>query len=552
VINGGRGLLIAGPLVFLLLFFFYPVGKILFLAFSDQGQGPVAQFKAIFSDSYYLQTLWFTLWQAAVSTLLTLVTALPGAWVFARFNFRGKALLQALLNVPFVLPTVVVAAAFQSLLGPKGLVNQWAMQGLNWAHPPIDINHTAGFIILAHLFYNYSIVFRIVGSFWSHLPPRVAESAHMLGASRWRVFIDITWPLLAPAVRAAALLVFLFCFCSFGVVLILGGPRFATIEVEIYRQAVHLFNLPMAGALSVIQIGFTFVLMQRYTRMERRESVSLDMRAAGGIPLRKPSDYALLATNIGFMAMLLGAPMAALLVKSFQSADGWSLIYYRSLFTNASQSIFFVPPVQAIYHSMQFATATMLMAMVLGGLAAGFLAGGRGKYHGWLDPVFMLPLSTSAVTLGFGFIVALDRPPLNLRTSLWLIPLAHTLVALPFVIRSLTPALRAVPQNLKESAAMLGASPGRVWRTVDLPIVARAAAVGAVFAFTISLGEFGATVFVARPQTPTMPLAIYRFLSQPGALNYGQAMAMSSLLMLATAAGFVGLELLRERAMGNF
>ncbi len=552
MIKGGRGLLIAGPVVFLLLFFFYPVGKILFLAFSDQGQGPAAQFKAIFSDNYYLQTLWFTLWQAAVSTLLTLVTALPGAWAFARFDFRGKALLQALLNVPFVLPTVVVAAAFQSLLGPRGLVNQWAMQGLDLAHPPIAINHTAGFIILAHLFYNYSIVFRIVGSFWSHLPPRVAESAHMLGASRWRVLIDITWPLLAPAVRAASLLVFLFCFCSFGVVLILGGPRFATIEVEIYRQAVHLFNLPMAGALSVIQIGFTFVLMQRYTRMERNESVSLDMRAAGGIPLRNPLDYALLAANIGFMALLLGAPMAALLVKSFHSADGWSLIYYRSLFTNTSQSIFFVPPVQAIYHSLQFAIATMFMAMVLGGLVAGFLAGGKGKYHGWLDPIFMLPLSTSAVTLGFGFIVALDRPPLNLRTSLWLIPLAHTLVALPFVIRSLTPALRAVPQNLKESAAMLGASPWRVWRTVDLPIVARAAAVGAVFAFTISLGEFGATVFVARPQTPTMPLAIYRFLSQPGALNYGQAMAMSSLLMLATAAGFVGLELLRERAMGDF
>jgi thiamine transport system permease protein len=157
----------------------------------------------------------------------------------------------------------------------------------------------------------------------------------------------------------------------------------------------------------------------------------------------------------------------------------------------------------------------------------------------------MLPLSTSAVTLGFGFIIALDKPPLNLRTSLMLVPIAHTLVAFPFVVRSILPALRSIPSNLREAAALAGASPWKVWQTVDFPIVSRALIVGAVFGFTVSLGEFGATVFIARPQTPTMPLAVYRFLWQPGALNYGQAMAMSSLLMLITAAGFMLLEKIR-------
>jgi thiamine transport system permease protein len=164
----------------------------------------------------------------------------------------------------------------------------------------------------------------------------------------------------------------------------------------------------------------------------------------------------------------------------------------------------------------------------------------------------MLPLSTSAVTLGFGFIIALDRPPLNLRTSIWLVPLAHTLVAFPFVVRSVLPALRSIPVTLREAATLLGASPRRVWRSVDLPIMGRALAVGAVFAFTVSLGEFGATAFTALPQRPTVPLAIYRFLGQPGSLNYGQALAMSSLLMLVTASGFLLLERFGDLAGREF
>ncbi|RME97675.1 MAG: iron ABC transporter permease, partial [Chloroflexi bacterium] len=163
----------------------------------------------------------------------------------------------------------------------------------------------------------------------------------------------------------------------------------------------------------------------------------------------------------------------------------------------------------------------------------------------WFDAIFMLPLAASAVTLGFGFIVALNKPPLNLRTSPLLVVIAHTLVALPFVVRSLLPAMRSIQPVLREAAAVLGASPGRVWREVDLPIIRRALLVGAVFAFTISMGEFGATLFVARPDTPTMPVAIFRFLSQPGALNYGQALAMSVLLMLVCAAGFLLIERFR-------
>lgn len=547
-------MLVGIPLLFLAVFYFYPLIKIFSLSFMPEGVWSPGKLHKLVSGGFYVRTIWFTFWQAALSTILTLALAMPGAYVFARYRFFGKQLLQSFTTVPFVLPTVVVAAAFQALLGPNGLINIRLMQLFDLSCAPIRLNHTIWFILLAHVFYNYTVVLRIVGGFWSRLECTITEAAQVLGASPWQTFCKITLPLLRPAILAAGLLVFIFCFSSFGVILILGGPHFATLEVEIYRQAVHLFNLPMAAALSVIQIVFTFALMWVYTALQRRVAVDL-MPESSVSALRRVitcRDRIIVGCNTALMILLLGLPMLALVFRSFAGDNGLSLVFYRALFENPTQSVFFVPPMQAVIYSVGFACVTLVLAVLLGLPAASFLAAPKRRLGALLDPVFMLPLSTSAVTLGFGFIIALDRPPLNLRTSLMLVPLAHTLVAFPFVVRSILPALRSIPHSLREAAVLLGASPFKVWQTVDLPIVGRAVLVGAVFAFTVSLGEFGATVFVARPQTPTMPLAIYRFLGQPGAMNYGQAMAMSSILMMVTAVGFLLLEKMRIGHMGEF
>ncbi len=519
-----------------------------------EGEWALAGLQKLFKSGYYARTLWFTFWQAAVSTLLTLILALPGAYVFSRYQFPGKKLLQAFATVPFVLPTVVVATAFQALLGSRGIVNEMLQKLFSLSEAPIQENHSIIFVLLAHVFFNYTVILRIVGGFWARLDPSIAESARVLGASSVKVFFRVTLPLLKPAVLASSLLVFIFCFSSFGVILILGGPRLATIEVEIYRQAVHLFNLPMAAALSLIQIGFILLMMWVYTALQRKQAVTLQPISGSGVqvPVRSKKDRIWVGGNVCLILLLVGTPMAALIIRSFLTDTGLSVVFYKALFENPVQSVFYVPPLNAVLYSCGFAFLTLAFSVVIGLLAAQFLSMSKGRLSAVFDPIFMLPLSTSAVTLGFGFIIALDRPPLNLRTSLVLVPLAHTLVAFPFVVRSVLPALRSIPQSLKESASLLGASPLRVWRTVELPIIGRALIVGAVFAFTISLGEFGATVFVARPQTPTMPLAIYRFLGQPGALNYGQAMAMSSLLMLVTAVGFLMLEKLRVEGQGEF
>ncbi len=334
-------------------------------------------------------------------------------------------------------------------------------------------------------------------------------------------------------------------------ILILGGLRFATLEVEIYRQAVNLFNLPVAAFLALLQMAVTFGVMTVYTRTQARASLPLELRPASSTERPAVGWRARTVLGLGLLILLglLLAPLVALAWRSFTLGDApFTLDYYRALRVNPRGSAFFVPPLFAVRNSLVIALATVTLSLFLGIITAYLLAHPRRRLTALLEPIFLLPLGTSAVTLGFGYIVAMGP----LRTSPLLIPIAHTLIAAPFVVRSLLPALRSLDPRLREAAAVLGASPRRTWWTVDLPMLWRAMLVGAVFAFTISLGEFGATLLISRPDLPTMPVVIYRALGQPGLLNYGQALAMSTILMAISAAGLILIERFRPGDMSEF
>jgi thiamine transport system permease protein len=554
------------PLVFLLLFYFYPMSSILKISLERSQRGWLNAFtEAILSPTTW-RVLTFTFWQAILSTILTLLIGLPGAYLFAHYDFRGKSLLQALLSIPFLMPTLVVAAAFNSLVGPSGWLNIAIKQVFHLNSSPLQFNNTLVAILIAHVFYNTAIVLRMVGDYWSHLDPHLGQAAQMLGANRWQAIRRIILPLLSPAIAAAALLVFIFDFTSFGVILILGGPRFATLEVEIYYQTVSLFNLPMAAVLCLIQLGCTLALTLIYSRLTKRMSIPLSLKSHRITQHRLTTirSKIMAGSLIAILLTLLILPLAALAIRSVTrlvpdrgqmnaTSSGFTLDYYRQLGTSHRESIFYTSTTTAIGISLGYALATTVLALALGFPAA--LALSRqadSPINQGMDALLMLPLGTSAVTLGLGFIVALDKPPLNLRSSWLLIPLAHTLVAFPFVVRNLSPALRSIQPRIRHAAAMLGASPVSVIRYMDLPLVGRAALIAGAFAFTISMGEFGATVLIARPEYPTIPVAIYRLLSRPGELNYGQALALSTILMLVSCIAMLLVDKFRVGGIGEF
>lgn len=534
--------LMAVPVAFFAVFFAYPVAAIVARGLEVDGVWRLGRIGDVLAQSDVRHVLWFTTWQALASTALTLLIALPGAYVFARFDFPGKQVLRAAVTVPFVLPTVVVGTAFLALVGRGGLLDElWGVR----------LDTTVWAILLAHVFFNYAVVVRTVGGLWAQLDPRQEEAARMLGASRLRAWRQVTLPALAPAVAAAALMVFLFTFTSFGVVQILGGPTFSTLEVEIYRQTSQVFDLSTAAVLTLIQFAAVAAVLAVHAWTVRRRETALRLVDAA-TTARRPrgaGQWALLAGVLGVIVVLLVLPLAVLVQRSL-GASGFG--YYRAL-TREDGGAFLVPPIEAIGNSLQYAVAATGIAVVIGALAATALTRrDAGRFVRGFDALLMLPLGVSAVTVGFGFLIALDEPPLDLRSSWILVPLAQALVGVPFVVRTMLPVLRAVDGRLREAAAVLGASPWRVWREVDLPMVRRALLVAAGFAFAVSLGEFGATVFIARPDNPTLPVAVARLLGRPGDMNYGQAMALSTILMLVCAVALVVLERLRTDRSGEF
>jgi len=528
------------PLAFLGLFFVFPVATILWRGLAPGGVLDLTAPLAVLARPETLAVAWFTLWQAVLSTLLTLCVGLPGAYILARFDFPGRRVLNALVLVPFVLPTVVVGAAFLALIGPRGLLG-------------LRLDHTIWAILLAHVFYNTAVVVRVVGGLWAQLDPRTEETARVLGASRWNAFRQVTWPLLRPAVLSAASIVFLFTFTSFGVILILGGLGYATIEVAVYRAAAVLLDLPAAATLALLQLCFLAVSLVVYARLQQRAALSQRLVAAR-VAARSPrgrAEWAFVGITLALLALVLGLPLAALVERALASPQGYGLDNFTSLFGQSARGALFVPPVEAIRNSLVFAAIATAISLPLGLLAGAVITYRRGALASAFDALLMLPLGTSAVIIGFGFLVSLGELPIDLRTSPLLIPIAHALVALPFVVRACVPLMRSIDRRLREAAAALGASPGRTWRLVDLPIVGRAALIGASFAFAVSLGEFGATLFIVRPEAPTMPIAIFRLLSQPGTLAFGQAMAMATVLMLVTAIAALAFDRLRTTSVGS-
>lgn len=527
------------PVVFLGYFFIYPVISITIRGLTVDGSFTLASFSAVLNDGTLRGVATFTFFQAVLSTVLTVLLGLPAAWVFARFSFKGKRALLAASLIPFVLPTLVVASAFLTLAGPQGMLG-------------IDLTGTLWLIVVAHIFYNYAIVVRGVSAFWERIDPRLESAARTLGASPWQAFRTVTLPILRPAIASTSALVFLFSFTSFGVVLLLGDLRSTTIEVEIWRQATAFLRLDIASTLAVMQLVGVGLILVAYGWFQRRTSVQFGHTVEQPPEPHTAAQRWLVRSIVASMIVILGTPIAVLVSRSFvQPSGGIGLANFQNLFALPSTSAAFVDPAIAIRNSLLFALVAAGIGLFIGILSAVALTyTGRATSRA-LDLFVMLPLGTSAVTIGFGFLVALDWP-FDIRTSIVLIPIAHALVAIPFVVRMTSPAIAAVQSELREAAATLGASRWRTWWTIDARLVGTALVAAAAFAFAISMGEFGATTFIARPNTPTMPIAIFRLLGRPGPTPFGAAIALSTILAVVTGTAVLLIDSLgRRRTRGE-
>ncbi len=543
------GLVLAGllPLLAFAVFFFYPVLSLVGRGFWGTSGPDLSGFAEVLGRPRFRRILWFTVWQAAASAGLAVVLGLPGAYLLYRCRFRGRRGVRALITVPFVLPTVVVGLAFRSLVADGGPLGGWGLDGSVWT------------ILLAHVFLNYAVVVRTVGATWAQLDRRPEDAARSLGAGPVRTFVTITLPALGPSIAAAAVLVFLFCAASFGIIQILGNATYSTLETEIYRQTTDILDLRTAAVLSVLQIVLITVVLVIAGRVRRRTESTQRFRSPAETQRSlQTGDLPALAVT-ALVGVLLVAPVLTLVVRSLRTPDGWGWGNYAALAGSGNGRLLLVTGWQALGNSLRAAALATLLAVSVGVLLSVVLARKPRerlprRIVALMDATFMLPLGVSAVTVGFGFLIALDEPPLDLRTSPWLVPIAQALVATPLVVRLILPALRGADDRLRQAAAVLGAGPVRVWWTVDLPIMGRALTGAAAFAFAIALGEFGATSFLARPESATLPVVIGRLITRPGAGNAGMAFAGGVVLALICAGSVLAVDRLggRDSELGVF
>jgi thiamine transport system permease protein len=537
----GVAALAAAPIAVLAVFFVYPVAGMVARGFWPDGSFDPGGVLSVLGRPRVHRVLWFTVWSAGTATALSVVLGVPTAFVLHRLRIPGMGLVRALVVLPFVLPTVVVGVAFRHLIAPSGPLGGLHLDG------------SAAAIIAALVFFNVSVVVRTVGSYWEGLDQRAEEAAATLGASPLRVFTTVTLPGLLPAVASAAIVVFLFCSTAFGVVLTMGGLRYANVETEIYLLTTQELDLPAAAALSILQLVVIVALLGMSARSRRPPG-----RARASARPRRPRlrDAVLLIWTAAVVCFLL-TPLVSLVLASVHSGDGWSLESYRQLEGTGEGNALLVPVTTALWTSLRVAVAAAALALVLGCVVAYLVSRRRRARAGRrlssvFDGAFMLPLGVSAVTLGFGFLITLDHPPLDLRTSPLLIPIAQAMVALPLVVRTLAPVLGSIDERQREAAASLGAGPVRVLLAVDLPVAWPALVAATGFAFAVSLGEFGATSFLARDDHPTLPVVIYQLISHPGEANFAMAMAASVVLAVATSVVMLLVERLRVGSVGAF
>jgi thiamine transport system permease protein len=571
--------LAAGSLAVLLAVFYYPVttvfvdavvvdGRVTLRLFRDiltdpfyfgelgrlfAGESPLAVAEAIRSGDGQLGIVGFTAYQAALSTVASVLLGVPLAYLLARYEFPGRETVRSLTILPFVLPSIMVAVGFYATFGANGTLNAaLALAGLG----PVDLLPSLTAIVVAHAFYNAPLVARITTAAWESVDASAVETARSLGASPFRAFRDVVWPQVAPSILMGAALTFVFTFGTFPIVLALGGFRLATVEVFVYRLIRDL-NYAEGAALALVELAISLAVLYGYLRYERANTVeSGGARPQERRPLRPPSlSVRELLPRAGLVAyaavavVLFVAPIASMLYASVSGPTGLTLEHYRFLVERQTAGAAFqVRPGPAVRNSLLFGAAALAVALPMG-VVISVLTTRDYRGRTVVDTVAMAPLAVSGIVVGLGLLRGLV---FGIDIGAWRLAVggpiaivaAHAVAGYPFVVRIVAPELDALDEQLVESARALGAPRARALLDVELPLVWPTVVAGAAFAFALSVGEFTATAVLASGTGQyTMPIAIERFIGR----RLGPATAMGVVLLIVTSASF----LLIDRLAGD-
>ena len=490
--------------VFAALILFLTLGTLAAVAWRAEGLSQLS------SDDW--GAIRFTLWQALVSALISVTFAIPIARALARRSFPGRSLIIALLGAPFILPTIVAILGLIAVFGQSGLVS--SALGL-LAIPPIQIYGAHG-VILAHVFFNLPLATRLLLQAWLSVPSEQLRIAESLSLSRWGMWRATELPLLRETLPGAFLVIFLLCMTSFAIALALGGgPRATTVELAIYEAFRFDFDLGRAARLGLIQVAIcgAVALLSIFFTVPQARMSGLD----GTIEWWDRSGVAkwLDASSVLLAVAFLLTPLALLLARGAPYLTDLPASIWAAAATSIAVAV--------------ASTALVIVASLSLAIAAGQLKRGEGIGDG----LSTIILATSPLVMGTGLFIMIFPFMNPLGLALPVTVAVNTVLSVPFALRVLMPALRAVEEAYGPLADALDLRGWARLRWLILPRLKRPLGFAAGLAAALSMGDLGVIALFGNGEQQTLPLAMFQLM---GSYRLDQA-AAAGLVLVALSFG---------------
>lgn len=522
--------------LFFLVVIVYPLSLVVVKSFSSEAGFTFENYVKIFSESANLKAFWNSIWVSSLSTLICVAVGTILAMLVVRTDIPGKSWLRMLLLLPYGIPPFIGAMAWAQLFGPVGYVSKLYMTLTGATSAPWNIYSAAG-VVLVLAVYQFPVVFITVSGALGKIDTSLEEAARMSGAGPFRTLIDVTMPLITPAITASALLAFVGCISNFGIPALLGfRARFFVLTTKIY-SALSIPDMPLATAMAVILAitsGIPLILERRLERGQSRYTV------IAGKSVR-PQTMSLGSWRIPvFIIVVLVSlfagvvPLISMLLTSFLKYWGAPL-NLANMTTSHYKYILDLPMAsRAFRNSLFLAVSAATITMAVGALVSYMSVRAKIKGAKTLDFVGTIPYAVPCTMVAIAMILAWSRPPVMLYGTIWVILAAYLVRYMPFSIRTTNATLQQVHVSLEEAARVSGAGWTQTMRDIVMPLIKPGLIAGWILVFMPALRELTMSVLLWSQGAETIGVVIYNMQDA----GYTQiAAALSTIVLLVILAG---------------
>ena len=493
-------------------------------------------------DSWNLKVIGFSILQAFLSALFSIIFGLPGAWLVTYYDFPGKRWFNLLTYLPFILPSILVVLAMVLFFGNNGWINRGLMYLFSFEEQPIQFLYSLSGILVAHVFYNFPIAMKIISDQWERISFKYLQAARSLGVGSIKLFFCITLPLLMPSLGSAFLLIFLLCMNSFAIILVLGGGiHFTTIEVLIYQLARLELDYSGASSLAFLQSVFSLVCITILIfgiRQNTEQNFTNKYSLTNGMMNFCPKAWFGFFWICVVLIFSIG-PLLTIILDSFRRFENGEWIYtiywYEKLLDRGENNFFLF----ALWNSFRIGLGSAILSSFVGLGLVSLIVYKKGINRRFWEAFSLFPMILSTIVFGVAWFHFFQSYLVGIIPLIYIVIVMHTILTCPYWIRVVIPSLETIPFQWHIEAKMLGNKSFQYGLKILWPWLRRTFIIAFFFSFSLSLGELNSTMMIADESIRTLPLEIYDAIS---GYRFSYASAVAVILLSLSIFTFIFIE----------